>query len=146
MDKRIIQFISKQTCATVCCIDQTGRPYCFSVFYAFDADRGLLFYKSANNTKHSPLLSINPVVAGTISPDRLNLLQIKGVQFEGSVLAFDDPLTINASCHYYNKHSLARTMPGEIWTIEITNLKFTDNTLGFGSKTIWLKAELQNKN
>jgi uncharacterized protein YhbP (UPF0306 family) len=28
-------------------------------------------------------------------------------------------------------------MPGEIWTIKINRIKYTDNTLGFGKKIIW---------
>lgn len=79
----------------------------------------------------------NPIVAGTISPDQLNFLQIKGVQFEGELLMEDHPLTKKAALNYYKKNPAALAMPGEIWTIQINVIKMTDNTLGFGTKLNW---------
>ena len=67
MEEIIIQFIKKQTCASICCADKKGNPYCFSCFYAFNSDEGLLYYKSSSGTRHSELISENPSVAGTDS-------------------------------------------------------------------------------
>jgi uncharacterized protein len=137
MKERIGKFISKQTCANVCCVDEKGNPFCFSCFYSYDNDKVFLFYKSGRDTRHSEILLRNCLVAGTILPDKLNLLKIKGVQFEGIVLPLNHPLANEASSHYYKKHPVAITMPGEIWTIQINKIKFTDNTLGFGTKINW---------
>jgi len=76
-------------------------------------------------------------VAGTILPDKLNKLQVKGIQFEGTVLAFDDALAASASNHYYKKNPMAVAMSGDIWTVQLNRIKYTDNTLGFGKKIIW---------
>ena len=142
MKDRIDKFIKKQTCASVCCVDEQHKPYCFSCFYSYDGNESLLYYKSSADTSHSAILVKNPVVAGTIMPDKLSLLQIKGIQFEGIVLPRDHPLTKNASSYYHRKHPVALTMAGEIWTIQLNTIKFTDNTAGFGTKLCWSRSEM----
>ncbi|MBL7747186.1 MAG: pyridoxamine 5'-phosphate oxidase family protein, partial [Chitinophagaceae bacterium] len=129
MNLKIVQYISKQTCATVCCVDDKGNPYCFNCFYVFNSEEGLLYFKSSAGTNHAGMLTKNPAVAGTILPDKLGMLQIRGVQFHGTVLSDDHPLTRQAHVHYYKKHPTALAMPGEMWTIQLSNIKMTDNTL-----------------
>jgi uncharacterized protein YhbP (UPF0306 family) len=141
MNENINDFIAKQTCGSLCCVDENGMPYCFSFFYAFNSTEGLLYYKSSDYTKHSTIIKANPVVAGTILPDKLNVLQVKGVQFEGIILSLDHPASKTASTHYYKKHPMAIAMPGDIWTIQVNNIKFTDNSLGFGKKITWSRNE-----
>ena len=137
MSQRIIDFIRKQTCGNLCCVDEQGNPYCFSFFYSFDEKEKMLFYKSSDETMHSEILHHNNKVAGTILPDKLNLLQIKGIQFEGVILPSGHPLTKIASSHYHKKHPVAIAMPGDIWIVQVNRFKFTDNSLGFGKKLIW---------
>jgi uncharacterized protein YhbP (UPF0306 family) len=137
MNDNIDAFIQEHTCASIACIDLNGHPYCFSCFYALDSKAGLLFFKSSLDTSHASFLSSNPIIAGTILPDKLNKLQIKGIQMEGIVLSQGDELSKNASLLYYKAHPMAMAMAGEIWTIKINRVKFTDNTLGFGKKIIW---------
>ena len=137
MNEIIINFLSKQTCATVCSVDEEGKPWCFSCFYVFDPLQGLLFYKSSADTHHSVLLKRNPTVAGTVLPDKLNTLMIKGVQFEGVLLDALAPAATNAAANYYKKNPLAVAMPGEVWTIQVDRIKMTDSTLGFGKKVKW---------
>ena len=141
MKECIIQFIKKQTCASICCVDKNGSPYCFSCFYAFNSDEGLLYFKSSSSARHSEIISENPCIAGTILPDRLNKLMIKGIQFEGIVLPGLDPMSKNAATFFYKQHPMALAMPGEIWIIQINSVKFTDNSLGFGKKISWVRKE-----
>lgn len=137
MNENIIKFISQQTCATVCCVDETSKPYSFSCFYAFNAKEGLLYYKSSLETKHSQIIVEHPFVAGTILPDKLNKLHIKGLQFEGEVLPVTHPEAKEAGAFYYKAHPLAVAIGGEIWTIKISSIKYTDSSLGFGKKIGW---------
>lgn len=141
MNKNIVQFIQQQTCATICCIDEQSNPYCFCCFYAFNQMEGLLYFKSSVNTLHSTLIKKNPVISGTILPDKLSKVIVKGVQFEGIVLDTQHPLVIHALKNYHNKHPLANTIPGEIWTIQINHIKMTDNTNMFGDKKEWLRND-----
>jgi uncharacterized protein YhbP (UPF0306 family) len=142
MKNKIDKFIRQQTCASACCVDEYNNPYCFSCFYSYDAKESSLYYKSSAETRHSAILLTNPVMAGTITPDRLNLLQIQGVQFEGIVLPPGHPSAKHASGHYHKKHPVALTIPGQIWTIQLNVIKFTDNTLGFGTKLYWSRIEM----
>lgn len=137
MKEKIDRFIEKQTCASICCVDENNLPYCFTCFYSYFRDETYLYYKTSASTHHAILLLKKPDVAGTILPDKLNLLKIKGVQFEGVVLPGDHPLAKDASARYYKKHPVTVTMPGEIWMIRIDRIKFTDNTMGFGTKLNW---------
>ena len=142
MNEKIISFIGKQTCGNLCCVDTEGKPWCFSFFYAFNKAEGLLYYKSSEDSRHSGIIMENPFVAGTILPDKLSLLQIKGVQFEGTVFPFEDTLAKGAYSAYHKKFPFSIAMPGQIWTIRLDEIKFTDNSLGFGTKLKWERNEM----
>lgn len=137
MNELIIKFIEKQTCASVCCVDDQNRPWCFSCFYALDDKSGFLLFKSSPGSFHVDILERNPKVAGTILPDKLNKLLIKGVQFSGSVISRNDPLVSHTQQIYHKRHPVALAIKGEIYCIRLDQIKFTDNSLGFGKKIIW---------
>lgn len=143
MNNNIIHFINKQTCASVCCVNEKEKsPYCFSCFYAFKCEEGLLYFKSSKDANHSTIIATNPLVAGTILPDKLNVLQIKGIQFQGVILPDDHPSAKEAFAHYHKRHPVALAVSGHMWTIQITDIKMTDNSLGFGTKITWNRGEL----
>lgn len=137
MNERIVDFITHQKVAGVCCIDAENKPYCFSCFYAFDAERLLFYFKSGSNAHHSEILVHNGVVAGTIQQDKVNSLAIKGIQFTGRMVEANDELCRQAESVYHKRFPFALTMPGEIWTIQPETIKMTDNTLSFGKKLHW---------
>ena len=141
MNDKIIEFISQQTSGSLSCVNENNKPWCFSFFYSFDDKEMMLYYKSSDDTLHSAILYMNPVSSGTILPDKLNFLAIKGIQFEGEVLPPNHPEAPNGSKHYYKKNPLALAMPGDIWTIRLNVIKYTDNTLGFGKKLHWNRGE-----
>ena len=144
MKESITRFLQQQTCATICCTDEYNKPYCFSCFYAFNYDEGLLYFKSAAASHHSSLMKNNPFVAGSILPDKLNKLVVKGIQFEGIVLNDEDPLVKQALSIYLKQHPIALAIPGEIWVIQINHIKMTDSTLGFGKKITWYRDEVSS--
>jgi uncharacterized protein YhbP (UPF0306 family) len=141
MNETIIQFLQEQTCANICCVDETGKPYCFSCFYAFNCTGALLYFKSSATSHHADLMKKNPLVAGTILPDKLNKISIKGIQFEATVLNTQQPLVKRTLGIYLAKHPLALAIPGDIWALQINYIKMTDSTLGFGKKIIWKREE-----
>ena len=145
MNETIIQFLQEQTCASICCIDETGKPYCFSCFYAFNSETAMLYFKSSTHSRHAGLLLKNPFVAGTVLPDKLNKITIQGIQFEGTVLDARQPLVKRTLGIYLAKHPLALAIPGDIWALQINSIKMTDSTLGFGKKLLWEReAEKQH--
>ncbi|MDE3182065.1 MAG: pyridoxamine 5'-phosphate oxidase family protein [Bacteroidota bacterium] len=141
MNPSIVEFIEKQKSCTLCCVDEVGKPYCFSCFYIFNAEHGLLYFKSSAKSHHAGILANNPFVAGSILPDKLNVLLIKGIQFEGMVLPENHFLAEHASTFYYKKNPAAVTIGGSIWIVRIDNIKMTDSTLGFGKKITWNRNE-----
>jgi uncharacterized protein YhbP (UPF0306 family) len=142
MNERIADFITHQRVASVCCVDEENMPYCFSIFYAFDPERHLFYFKSSTSAHHSQVLLQNPVVAGTIQADKLNPLAIKGIQFTGRILHPKNELCSQAEAVYHRRFPFALAMPGEIWTLQPEAIKMTDNTLSFGKKLHWQLQEL----
>jgi uncharacterized protein len=142
MNASIIDFINEQKVASVCCLDENGLPHCFSCFFAFNSGNGLLYFKSQSSSEHSRMLLKRLDVAGTILPDKLKVIALKGVQFKGTVLDFSDTLCNNASSHYHKKYPFALAKSGEVWTIKLDFIKMTDNTKGFGTKIIWERNEV----
>jgi len=132
MNQAIREFIDAQTCASFSCVDGKGNPYAFTCFYAFDAEKGLLIFKSNNDTHHAALIRQQPLMAGTILPDKLNKLMVQGIQLTGIMLDHADPLASHAASFYYRKNPMAMAMPGEIWTFQLHWIKYTDSKLGFG--------------
>lgn len=141
VNTHISLFLEKQTCASVCCADEQGNPYCFSCFYVFNSRDVVLYFKSSASAHHSSILEKNPQVAGTVLPDKLNILQVKGIQFEGELLSAGHQLSKKAAAGYYKKYPAALAMSGDIRAIRINHIKFTDNTLGFGTKIPWYREE-----
>ena len=137
MNNTIVDFLQEQNCASICCIEESVKPYCFSCFYAFNAEAGLLYFKSSSNSQHAIVMKKNPFVAGTVLPDKLNKISIKGIQFEAIVLDTQQPLVKQTLGIYLKKHPLALAIPGEIWALRINKIKMTDSTLGFGKKISW---------
>ena len=137
MNARIGDFIEGQKVATVCCMDEENTPYCFSCFFVFDREKALLYFKSSSKAFHSTVLNKSPKVAGTIQPDKLNPLAIKGIQFTGLMINAHEPMASDANTRYHKKYPFALAMPGEVRTIRLHYIKMTDNTLSFGKKIIW---------
>ena len=142
MERRMISFIEEQRVATICVVDEENKPYCFSCFYAFDTEKELFYFKSSLNTHHGHLLRKQPVIAGTIQPDKLNPLAIKGVQFTGMIVDSTNGLSAEASRFYHQKYPFALAMPGKVWVVQPGFIKMTDATLGFGKKIVWPSKEV----
>ncbi|MCW3092319.1 MAG: hypothetical protein JWP81_3388 [Ferruginibacter sp.] len=142
MNETIMQFMQEQTCATICCNDEAGNPYCFNCYFALNKEDGLLYFKSSSDTNHVIMLGKNPIIAGTILPDKLNILITRGVQFQGDLLQHADPLAKDGYLRYHKKYAMALAMKGEVFTIRINSIKMTDSNLGFGRKIEWTREAL----
>jgi len=144
MITRIADFLEKQTAASISCVNEINEPYSFSCFFVYNRKENLLYYKSSPAAYHSKILLKNPKVAGTIMPDKLNKLFIKGVQFTGEVLDQHHPLCKDAGSKYHFKVPVATAIPGEVWTIQLNQLKMSNNTLGVLQKLSWKREENVN--
>lgn len=141
MNDTITKFLEEQTCATLCCSDEAGNPYCFSCYYAFNKKEGLLYFKTSPEAYHSVLLKKHPVVGGTVLPDKLNKLLTKGIQLQGEYLDPLMPVSEEAAKLYHKRFPMAHAVKGEVFTIRLDAIKMTDSTLGFGKKITWNRNE-----
>lgn len=138
MDKRIIDFIHTQTVLTLATSIE-NIPYCASCFYSLIEGSYSLAFKSDKTTKHIQDALLNNEVAGTIIPDKSEIGKIKGIQFQGKLIEPEGRLLANAKKSYYKKYPFAIAVKGELWVIELSFIKMTDNQLGFGKKLLWEK-------
>ena len=141
MQKEIAEFIESNRIAAISCAARDSSPYIFHCFYAFDLKNKLFFFKSAHSTFHSSLLNDNPRTAGSILPEKVNLLALKGIQFTGVILGHDLPESINPAHFYHKKFPFAIAKPGKVWCSRLDKIKMTDNTRAFGAKLKWERTE-----
>lgn len=146
INDNIICFLQKQTCATICCINEDGNPYCFSCYYVFNQSDGLLYFKSSSKAHHSVLLKKNPVVSGSILPDSLSKIKSIGVQLMGVLLDQQEPFAKDANLGYHKKHPIALAIKGEVFTVRIDSIKMTDSSKIFGEKVTWKRSEKYKEN
>lgn len=141
MQEIIKQFIQGQNCITICCADDKNRPYCFSCFYIFNPEDGLLYFKSSEDSHHSLIIKKNPVIAGTILPDKINRLVTRGIQLEGEIVESLHPLAKDAFNIYHKKIPMALAIKGKVFTVLINAVKMTDSHFGLSKKIIWSRNE-----
>src|SRR5688572_27406577 len=133
MNEHIAAFLKEQSVISIA-TTVNDEPYCASCYYAFEPSQNLLVFKSDSDTKHIENALKNNLVAGTILPDKIVKAKVKGVQFNGKFMKAEGSIGSKAKETYLKKFPVAGLFRGDIWVIEISRVKFTDNTLVFGKK------------
>lgn len=134
-DEDIFDFINSSRVATVCCVGQ-DEPHCFNCFYSFMYNHSCIVFKSAESSKHTGMLRVKPLVAGTIYST--SGMDNVGVQFNGEI-SYDKQLNKHATSIYYKRFPLAVVIPGSLYVVLLKCIKFTRTINGVRSKTTWLK-------
>ncbi len=134
---KIKTFLNENKIATVCFVDDNNKPYCINCFYVFDEENNILIFKSSTGSTHQGFIKSSAFVSGTILPDTIDALNIKGMQFVGNLIDTKEVENLKLSLKYTKKYPLSVAIFGYIWAAKLDFLKFTDSTLGFGNKTIW---------
>lgn len=137
VDKRIVDFIKRHHVLTLATVSCEGEPYCAACFYAYDKERNRLIFTSDNTTTHAQQMLQNRSVACGITLETRIVGKVQGVQICGIAERGDD--TDKAT--YIKRFPYAAVAPLNIWAVEPTFIKLTDNTLGFGKKLIWKSQE-----
>lgn len=109
---------------------QNHMPYCASCFYAFIQESATFVIATDAQTRHGREALENVHVAGTVALETKIVGKIQGAQFTGVFKAADEA----EKKAYLRRFPYAIAMNPELWSIAISYLKFTDNTLGFGKK------------
>ncbi|WP_223295818.1 pyridoxamine 5'-phosphate oxidase family protein [Sulfurospirillum deleyianum] len=130
LDSRIRTFIKKHHLLSLA-TSANNQPYCASCFYAFIENEPILIIATdTQKTRHGKEALANETVAGVIALETNIIGKIQGVQFTG---IFKEA-TAEEKRVYLKRFPYALALNPTLWSIHITYLKFTDNTLGFGKK------------
>ena len=137
MDERFIKFIKKHHVLTLATVNGEGMPYVANCFYAFDTKRNLFVFTSDLATRHGAEMAANSSVALSIVLETRIVGRVQGLQVTGEAKRGDD----EARKYYIKRFPYAAAADLELWMVEPTMMKLTDNTLGFGKKLVWQSAE-----
>lgn len=94
---------------------------------------------SESKTRHIQMLvsAGTGLVSGGVSLETESVGLIRGVQFNGFMKQVQERFLNNYRLSYLKRFPYAILKGGDLWTIRITEIKFTDNRLGFGKKLHW---------
>ena len=137
MDERFIKFIKKHHVLTLATVNSEGMPYVANCFYAFDTKRNLFVFTSDLATRHGAEMAANSSVALSIVLETRIVGRVQGLQVTGRAERGDD----EARKCYIKRFPYAAAADLELWMVEPTLMKLTDNTLGFGKKLVWQSEE-----
>ncbi|MDU7018910.1 MAG: hypothetical protein E6363_12445 [Enterobacter sp.] len=117
----INRWLAKQHVVTWCvCKDE--EMWCANAFYYYDPDQ-------------------QAKVAGTVNGQPKTVALIRGVQFKGEIRRLEGEESDAQRKRYTRRFPVAAALKAPVWEIRLDELKFTDNTLGFGKKLHWLRTE-----
>lgn len=137
MDEQFIKFIKKHHVLTLATVNGEGMPYVANCFYAFDTKRNLFVFTSDLATRHGAEMAANSSVALSIVLETRIVGRVQGLQVTGRAERGDD----EARKCYIKRFPYAAAADLELWMVEPTMMKLTDNTLGFGKKLVWQSEE-----
>ncbi|TKI08621.1 YhbP family protein [Martelella alba] len=134
----IVAYLKKQHVLTLC-VGNGQTLWCANCFYALDEATMCLYMLTDGNTRHGGLLAENHSVAGTINDQTVTVSRIKGIQYRGDVRRLEGDEAQSARKLYTARFPLAKIAGTPIWRLRLDEIKFTNNTLGFGTKISWLR-------
>lgn len=137
IDQRIIDFIKRHHVLTLATVSSEGEPYCAACFYAYDKERNRLIFTSDDTTRHAQQMLQSAKVAIGITLETRIVGKVQGAQICGIALRGND----EDRKIYVKRFPYAAVAPLNLWAVEPTFIKLTDNTLGFGKKLIWNSQE-----
>jgi len=138
-DNRITKFIKKHHVLTLATA-VSDKPWCSNCFYSFIEEENKLIVTSDIETKHIQDVKLNNFVSGSIVLETHLIGKIQGIQFQGLMYEPDMESIKKAKISYLKRFPFASFMDTTLWIIELTNIKMTDNKLGFGKKILWSRS------
>jgi uncharacterized protein YhbP (UPF0306 family) len=140
LPESIIEFISSHHVLSLATVDSEGL-WSANCFYAVDAEQARLVILSSTNTRHGAAMLANPHISGTISGQPKNIRDIRGIQFSATALRLESMARHQALRLYTQRHPLAKLKSTDTWSLELQQVKFTDNFSIFGHKTHWNRQQ-----
>lgn len=113
---------------------QDDRPSSCSLFYSFLEDEACFVFASDDETEHIQNILENPDVSAVIHHETKEIAAIKGIQIKGRV---EEGQARHRQLYLSDFPYAAEVKKKSIWKLSISELKYTDNALGFGKKEYW---------
>lgn len=151
MDSRIAKFIKEHHVLTLA-TSKNNIPWTAHCFYAFLEEENALVFTTDDDTQHGKEMDENPSVSGGIVLETKVVGKIRGIQLTGRVTKpkqesqkrvsslrrqGTDGVSLKARKAYLKKFPYAALMKTSLWILELNEVKYTDNRLGFGTKLHW---------
>jgi uncharacterized protein YhbP (UPF0306 family) len=143
-DPAVLEILETTTLA-LATAGPNGRPFATPVFFAADADLGLVFFSDAD-TLHVRHAIERPEVAATIYPVSGDWLELRGLQVAGRLERIEPgPAWETAWTAYVQKFPFVaelRALVDASWLLVLqpTWVRLIDNRRGFGFKREWLRG------
>jgi len=134
----ISRWLAKQHVVTWC-VANRGELWCANAFYIYDPQKVAFYLLSEDHTRHSQMTGLQANIAGTVNGQPKTVALIRGVQFTGEIRRLEESESVGPRAQYNRRFPVARMLSAPMWEIRLTEIKFTDNTLGFGKKLHWLR-------
>lgn len=134
----ISRWLAKQHVVTWC-VANRGELWCANAFYIYDPQKVAFYLLSEDHTRHSQMTGLQANIAGTVNGQPKTVALIRGVQFTGEIRRLEEAESASPRAQYNRRFPVARVLSAPMWEIRLTELKFTDNTLGFGKKLHWIR-------
>ena len=134
----ISRWLAKQHVVTWC-VASRGELWCANAFYIYDPQKVAFYLLSDDQTRHSQMTGLQANIAGTVNGQPKTVALIRGLQFTGEIRRLDETESTAPRAQYNRRFPVARLLSAPMWEICLTELKFTDNTLGFGKKLHWIR-------
>ncbi|MCX8650489.1 pyridoxamine 5'-phosphate oxidase family protein [Gilliamella sp. B2776] len=137
IDPKILKFIKINHILTLSVITPDNSPWACNVFYVLDEVPFNLYFLTELKTEHAKAMLMHPNVAGTITVEPKTIAQIQGIQFLAQAKQLQGEQAKDAYRQYYRAFPFARMMKAPIWSLQLQQIKMTNNLLGFAHKTHW---------
>ncbi|MBV7404984.1 YhbP family protein [Enterobacter sp. ENT03] len=134
----INRWLSRQHVLTWC-VTRDGELWCANAFYLYDPVKVAFYVLSEDHTRHAQMTGQNAPVAGTVNGQPKTVALIRGVQFKGEIRRLNEEESGVPRGQYTRRFPVARALSAPVWEIILDEIKFTDNTLGFGKKLHWIR-------
>lgn len=138
--KKITEFLKKHHVVTIATCE-SNQAWCFNAFYVFDEENQSLIITSHEDTKHIQQVRHNTIVAGSVVLETEMVGKVQGLQFVARMTQCDGDEEKRAGKLYTKRFPFATLVPKVLWTISLSEAKYTDNTLGFGKKLLWTRED-----
>lgn len=135
-EKRINNFIDRHHVLSLATFDENS-VWCCNCFYIYLPETVQFLITSDENTKHIEQAIAKPLIAGSIVLETKIIGKIQGIQFTGTIQKVEKSEYKKYNILYLKRFPYAILKSSSLWLINLTQIKMTDNRLGFGKKLFW---------